>query len=476
MITTILLAGFVLRILSLNQSLWLDEAIGALVVRDNSFLGILNFVGGDNHPPLYYLGLKVWSSLFGYTEVSLRMLSVFLGVLSILLLYFIAKKLAKGQRFSALLAALFLATSPLHIYYSQEARMYVLAGFFALVAIYSFLATLENKGYASWIAFSFSISALVFTDYIPVFFLPVFWILGYLARMGKRWWLTFLLAHIPLVVLGMLWLPTLAIQVKGGSWLLSTLPSWREIAGGATVKELGLVWTKFVLGRISLANKLFYYSLVGLASLPLIFSGFMFLRVEKKYRIVWLWLSVPLLLSFGISFFFPAFTYFRFIFLLPAFYLLVSLGIAEIKIAKLKSLIAASIVIINLFGWGIYTLDANQQREKWREAVAFIQTNAKKDEIVIFDYPEPFAPYRWYADGTVEVVGAADSISVDQEKTSAKTKKLVENKKGVYSFDYLVDLTDPARVVEQTLGDEGFKVSQVYGDFIGVGQIKYWVR
>ena len=48
-ILVVLLLGLLLRLLIINQSLWLDEAIGAIAVRDYSFSGILSdFMKFDN--------------------------------------------------------------------------------------------------------------------------------------------------------------------------------------------------------------------------------------------------------------------------------------------------------------------------------------------------------------------------------------------------------------------------------------------
>ncbi|MEK7113121.1 MAG: glycosyltransferase family 39 protein [Patescibacteria group bacterium] len=202
MIWLILAASFILRLIAINQSLWLDEAIGAMAARDFSFFGILNnFPKFDNHPPLYYLLLKGETSLFGFSEISLRFPSIIFGVATVYFTYITARHfVGKKEKFFPNFCALLLATSPLHIYYSQEARMYAMAAFLAVVAVYSFL---KEK----WILFSFSLAVLVFSDYVPVFLLPVFWIIGFIDRKPKQWWGNLLLSHIPLMILGLFWLP-----------------------------------------------------------------------------------------------------------------------------------------------------------------------------------------------------------------------------------------------------------------------------
>ena len=77
--------GLVLRLISLNQSLWLDEATTAIVARDFSwgdFFG--KFLPADFHPPLYYVLVKLFAGLINnYSEVALRLPSVIFGVLTV---------------------------------------------------------------------------------------------------------------------------------------------------------------------------------------------------------------------------------------------------------------------------------------------------------------------------------------------------------------------------------------------------------
>ncbi len=469
----IIILGIVLRLIAINQSFWLDEAIGALVVKNESYAQILtDFPKHDNHPPLYYLTLKTWTSVFGYSEPALRSLSLIFGVLTVYLIYRISRKIDESL---GVWPALLLATSPLFIYYSQEARMYVMAAFLASAAFYVFLLTLEEKSHKVfvWILFSLSIAALVFTDYIPIFLIPVFPLVGVVKRMSKSWWKKFILSAFPLVLLGTIWLPTFLFQSHSGRLFLQSLPGWSQVAGGATLKQAVLVWTKFVLGRISFEPKNIYYALVVLFSIPFLLALIKAWTKKEKVIAVWLFMLVPLVLGFIASIFFPAFIYFRFIYVLPAFYLLVAWGIGHYKTTA-GLILLAFVVAGNILGWFIYIKDPSQQREQWRQAVSFIENRAKTSEIAIFENPEPFAPYRWYAKGTLEAKGATDSL-LATPNTFRNTMLILAAKSGVYYFEYLHDLEDPGGFVKSAIFESGFKETSVF-DFRGVGQITYFVK
>jgi len=117
----ILLLGLILRLVAINQSLWLDEAIGAIAARDFTFSGILtDFIKADNHSPLYYLTLKAWTNIFGYSEVSIRFPSVIFGILTIYFAYRIAKLIIpSGKASFPIITSLLLSMSSFHIYYGS---------------------------------------------------------------------------------------------------------------------------------------------------------------------------------------------------------------------------------------------------------------------------------------------------------------------------------------------------------------------
>jgi hypothetical protein len=75
-------------------------------------------------PPLYFLLLNRWMSIFGTADLAVRSLSALTSGLALLSIYFGAKKIL-GAR-PAFFALLLGAVSPFDITYAQEARMYSL--------------------------------------------------------------------------------------------------------------------------------------------------------------------------------------------------------------------------------------------------------------------------------------------------------------------------------------------------------------
>lgn len=443
MIYLILFLGTVLRLINLNQSLWLDEAIGAMVVKNIGYLDILTkFSIADNHPPFYYLLLKFWTNIFGYSEISLRMPSVLFGIGIIYLVYKITK-----NKFTAIL----LATSPFLIYYSQEARMYMMAAFFATFAVYAFL----NKRF---VLFSIAISILAFTDYVPIFLLPIFIIYSIYKKQDVT---KTILAYIPLGVIGLFWLPFFLKQMEGGRQLLLTFPDWKMVAGGATFQQLANLWSKFTLGRISLYNKWLYVFMVAVFSIPFIYSLLGSFK-NKKNLIIWMWLIIPTSLCFIFSFWTPAFIYFRFVFVIPAFYILLNLK---------NKYVFYVLVFVNIVGYSIYLFDEKQHRENWKGAVSYVENQVNSDEIVIFENSEPFAPYQWYEKIPHLSHGAIPRIPATDEKIS----DLTTGKSGVYYFEYLSKLQDPQDLVVKSLLNNGFFEVDKKA-FNGVGFVVHYQR
>jgi len=137
LLVLILIGGAILRLYHLDfQSVWLDE-IHTLNDANPSFSiseVYSSIMRADPHPPLYFYVVHILFKIFGYTPIVARLFSVVIGITTIYALYKLGKEfIGKGV---GLISALLLSINGYHIYYSQEARPYVL---YCFVTIVSFL-------------------------------------------------------------------------------------------------------------------------------------------------------------------------------------------------------------------------------------------------------------------------------------------------------------------------------------------------
>ncbi|UCF06055.1 MAG: glycosyltransferase family 39 protein [bacterium] len=168
----ILLLGAFLRFYRIGQqSYWVDEV--------NSIWQVNGHIGSplDNmlhnfHGPIHFAFLWLWGKVGGWGEAWTRSLSALMGLVTIWLIYVLARRIA-GRRV-ALWSALLLALSPFHVWYSQEVRNYAFLLLVVVLSMILFFRILEGsvaglepgfrsrKGIGVWIAFILaSIAALL---------------------------------------------------------------------------------------------------------------------------------------------------------------------------------------------------------------------------------------------------------------------------------------------------------------------------
>lgn len=164
-----LLVANVFKILKLDvMSLWHDESFSALLIQYD-LKEMIYRITLDVHPPLYYLLLKGWAFIFGGELFSIRMFSLTFGVLTVLALYFLVKKLL-GQK-AAILSSVILALNSFQAQYDMEARMYTLGTFFIVISSYFIIKALESRKLHWWIFYSLTAVAAMYTHYYTFFWI-----------------------------------------------------------------------------------------------------------------------------------------------------------------------------------------------------------------------------------------------------------------------------------------------------------------
>ncbi len=128
----ILLLAIVFRFACIDKAdgLWYDELTMYNEAVKPTFLQVLFFsLKDDVHFPLYQIFLHYWGNLFSFSDFALRSFSAVIGVLTVIVGYFIGKTL--NSKFLAFLLMTLFALNSYLIYYSQEVKMYELMAFFA---------------------------------------------------------------------------------------------------------------------------------------------------------------------------------------------------------------------------------------------------------------------------------------------------------------------------------------------------------
>jgi 4-amino-4-deoxy-L-arabinose transferase-like glycosyltransferase len=154
---------------------------------------------GDFKPPVYaYLSILP-VMLFGLTEFATRFTSAFFGTLTVLITFFLARKIfaqTKYQEYYALTTALLLAISPWHINLSRAAFEANVSTFFIITGVWLFLEWVDGKRKSTQLLLltsilSFCISLYTFntarivSPLLGLLLVGVFW-----KKLLKHWKLT----------------------------------------------------------------------------------------------------------------------------------------------------------------------------------------------------------------------------------------------------------------------------------------------
>lgn len=366
----ILLGAALLRFFWLGSwSFWTDELYTLRLVPNLQILS--TGIPDDQHPPLYYLIFRAMLAVRD-SDGWLRLPSAAAGWLAVLVMWRIGWAL--GQPRLGLLAAAFLAFSPLHIWYSREARMYGLASLFWLLSLYYYVCSIRRN---SWIDLFGLVAATLlglFTAYptLGLWGLEIsfFWLGWHLTGrdMGRlfRW----LLAQLLIGAIFSLWWPMLTQQLQRGmdfNWLvlpqlgldlagtLADTISVAMAAGGLIVLAGILLWLVvwWQPRLLALAQKL------GPLVAILIIVGFVLatiggaiprgLSIRRQLLVFW---PVGILLAAW------AFTYY------PRQWLV-------------GGVLALSLLLAIPTAWG-------QPFEDWQGIIQYIEANAQEGDVIVF--------------------------------------------------------------------------------------------
>jgi hypothetical protein len=232
-----------LRTRFIGGQFWMDEAI-TTGISSHSVSAIPGILRHDGNPPLYYVLLHGWISLFGASESATHSLSLLFGLLTVPVGMWAAWTLF-GRR-AGLIAAVLFAFNAWLTNYAQETRMYELMALLGIVATVSFIKAFVHRRRTYAVAFSVSLALMLYTHTWGLFFVIgslVALIPAYLVVEDRRLLLRdALLAFVAAGILYLPWLPTFLYQAAHTAAPWSTKPGFgtpilisRQVLGGDRV-------------------------------------------------------------------------------------------------------------------------------------------------------------------------------------------------------------------------------------------------
>lgn len=481
LLVAIVILAIGLRLPLLNGSFWLDEAAQALE-SDRPLSQQLELVP-DFQPPLLHL-LIHFALYVDRSEWWLRTVGALIpGIITVILTVLLGDKVFNKR--VGWISGLLLATSSFHIFFSQELRQYSLPVMWAVATWLLLWLSVKRKEESWWLGVSWGVLSLA--GWYSSYLYPFLWLaqVVFVTTLTPHKWREWS-SGIAITVLGFLpWLPMFLRQLQAGQSLRTELPGWENVVSFSQLKAIPLTMGKFIFGVVNLEANAFFIGASLL--LGVLGVGIVALLSKKMSRnqvtfkatplvMILIWLVVPLLTAWLVSFFVPVIQPKRVLFLLPACYLFVTWLALQTQQHRLGQLLVVTLLSLNFWGVWQYWSNPLYQRENWRAAYHDISTQYPADDtLAIFAFPEAYAPWRWYNSRDVHTVAIGYLSQSPTQNEVSESLKYVTDYSYAVTFDYLQDLSDPQRLVPQTLHNFGYKEVQVL-DYPNVGFIRIYAR
>lgn len=396
------LAAYGLRLHGLTaQSLWRDE-VDALRFALAPPAQLLNtFSQPGQNGPLYFLLLRGWVALAGSGEFSLRYSSLLPGVVSVALTFALGRRLF--GRSVGLTGAALVAVSPYLVWYGQEAKMYALLTTLALLSLYALhRATCGRARW--WVVVVIATSLAMYNHILAALLIPLQMALLLIWRpAGRRAWLG---AAAAFAALTLPYLPLLAWQLPMALAPAETGYPFMPLQTMLTVLLNGYSVGLVPWGSTAVLVPFALLMLVGAVTQA---------QVPKRQRnatALLVWLLLPVVLVFAISLIRPLFTDRYLIWVAPAFYLLVALGIAGLArsdfmhalLSHLGSIprwsgavLLAMLLVLDV--QGVHVQETTPFKSDFRGAAAYVAAHIQPGDLVIFQMPYIRYTFEYYYRG-----------------------------------------------------------------------------
>jgi mannosyltransferase len=430
----ILWIAFALRVIDIDaQSIWYDEGL-SIYYAQGTLTQLLQRVSQSEHPPLHALLLHLWIGACGDSELSVRLLSAWWGVLAVALLHRLGRRFAPTV---GLLAALLLAISPFATWYSQETRGYMLSLALTVAAVdaaWQLFPALSSahptEPTRRWLPYAAYVGCATAALYAHVY--SGWALLGlnvaFLAHQVRsrrdvpapesrpnllRW----IAAQLAVLVLFAPWLPFVARQLDVNATYWHGAVGWRQI--------VTRTWAAFSAGEIldgAWARAAMW------AFLVLVAAGTLALARRRSTRlswpVLWLWLAAPLLFQIALNHAVPKFAPRYLLSALPAFLLLASTGAFWLfqavsrHLSGMQGWMAAALLVTvtatiggaTARSLGTQYADDRFYRPDFRAVARYIDAQSAPGDLIVLLGGHSYPAFTYYYRGPLPVLPLPDEL------------------------------------------------------------------
>jgi uncharacterized membrane protein len=452
---SILIFSFLIRLWGLYaESAWIDEAY-SIVLSKYTVSEIIKGTAADQHPPLYYLILHFWMKV-GDGVNHARLLSVIIGLFGVTQTLVFFKSL--GGYTIGLLSGILIALSPMHIWFSQEARMYIFLSYFTIGATHMLWKGINDNRFRWWFLYSLFCLLALYTQYFSIFIIVAHgsWIITeYFCKKTSSLIINWLGSSAIVGLLFSPWLPIVIDQSKNHVLTWITTPSLAQIRD---------VFLRIVIG-VSVLGVPEYGRSIILLFLIVFFSITFFHfsnSTRKDYSFLAFMSILPFLIITFVSFFYPIFQYKQFIIILIPIIAFISFNIIYGK--KFWNLSLLFFVLFFSMTSVIYQA-ISITKDNWEDATYYLQDHIEENDVIFgnpFAISLTFSLYNKsllsYFEGYPQkydiISGGWDGEIINKEIANQLLQATTKNKDRLWLVEFTPEFWDPNHEIEAWLKEK----------------------
>jgi len=385
----VLLTGWGLRTHDIGvRSLWADEGWTMLLSAGPRLDDIVRTMAADQHPPLYFMLLRLWRNVAGDTELATRTLGVLAGMIAVAGVYRLGRALYHPR--VGVLAALLLALSDLHIDLSQEVRHYSALVTWVVLSGVFYVRWWRRPSRANRVGYVLSTLAMLYTHYLGAYLVIV---QGLHMVLLARPWRRLREGVFLLVAVGLAFLPWLPVVIDQNRVRWDN-PLYYQNSLPNSPETFRLIRTALLGHNYALLAGLALLGLVYVYAHPPNRNSQVRFHVRPLWPVLYLALWVVFVVGtiIALNERRQFLTVRNFILVTPALAVLVAHGLANLQRAARLFMIALVVVI------ALTTVDARRSYPDWRAVVQNISAHYLPGEPVLMDVWVGDFPVRYYID------------------------------------------------------------------------------